>query len=34
MERKLMGRVLTDATIENAKDLFAIEMGLILPDQA
>jgi clan AA aspartic protease len=34
MEPKLMGRVLTDATIENAKDLYAVELGMILPDQA
>jgi predicted aspartyl protease len=28
-----MGRVLTEATIENLKDLWAAESGLLLPDQ-
>jgi clan AA aspartic protease len=34
MEMTLMGRVLTEALIENAKDLYAVELGMILPDQA
>src|SRR5437764_12213507 len=29
-----MGRVLTEATIENLKDLWAVEQGLRPPDQA
>jgi clan AA aspartic protease len=33
MEPELMGRVVTDATIESVKDLYTAEMGLILPDQ-
>jgi clan AA aspartic protease len=33
MEPKLMGRVLTDATIENIKDVWDAERNLILPDQ-
>ena len=28
-----MGRVLTEVTIENVKDLYAVELGIILPDQ-
>ena len=34
METKTMGRVLTEATIENIKDLWAAESGLIGADQA
>jgi hypothetical protein len=33
MEPQLMGRVLTDATIENIKDVWDAERSLILPDQ-
>jgi predicted aspartyl protease len=29
-----MGRVLTEATIENLKDLLKVEMGLLQPDEA
>ena len=28
-----MGRVLTEVTIENVKDLYSVELGIILPDQ-
>ena len=28
-----MGRVLTEVTIENVKDLYAVELGIIMPDQ-
>lgn len=34
METAIMGRVLTEATIENLKDLWAVESGLLPPDQA
>ncbi len=34
METATMGRVLTEATIENLKDLWAVEQGLRPPDQA
>src|SRR5437870_5500293 len=34
METSLMGRVLTEATIENLKDLWAVEQGLRTADQA
>jgi predicted aspartyl protease len=34
METEAMGRVLTEATIENVKDMWAIEKGLLQPDQA
>jgi clan AA aspartic protease len=34
METATMGRVLTEATIENLKDLWAVKRGLIPPDQA
>jgi predicted aspartyl protease len=34
METAVMGRVLTEATIENIKDLWAVESGLIPPEQA
>jgi hypothetical protein len=30
----IMGRVLTQATIENLKDLYAVELGILKPDQA
>lgn len=33
MEPKLMGRVLTEALRENVKDQYAVELGLIMPDQ-
>ena len=33
MEFNPMGRVLTEATVENAKDLYAVELGIIMPDQ-
>jgi hypothetical protein len=33
METNTMGRVLTEATLENLKDLWALESGLILADQ-
>jgi clan AA aspartic protease len=33
MEFNTMGRVITEATIENMKDLYAVELGAILPDQ-
>ena len=34
MEPAPVGRVLTEAKIENLKDLWAVERGLISPDQA
>jgi predicted aspartyl protease len=34
MESQTMGRVLTEATIESLKDLWAVESGLLQPDQA
>lgn len=34
MESNVMGRVLTEATIENLKDLWAVERGLMSPEQA
>jgi predicted aspartyl protease len=34
LEPETMGRVLTEATIENLKDLWAVEQGLRTPDQA
>jgi predicted aspartyl protease len=34
METDIMGRVLTEATIENIKDLWAVESGLLPPGQA
>ncbi|HWG48025.1 MAG TPA: retropepsin-like aspartic protease [Gemmataceae bacterium] len=34
MESTVMGRVLTEATIENIKDLWGIEKGLIQPNEA
>src|SRR6476661_7187011 len=34
MESVTVGRVLTEATIENLKDLWAVEQGLRPPDQA
>jgi predicted aspartyl protease len=34
METATMGRVLTEATIENLKDLWAVEQGLRTADQA
>lgn len=34
MESMTMGRVLTEATIENLQDLWAVEQGLRPPDQA
>lgn len=33
MESELMGRVLTEATIENLEDLWAAKRGLISPEQ-
>src|SRR5687768_4506453 len=33
METREMGRILTEATIENLKDLWAAEQGLLPPDQ-
>jgi predicted aspartyl protease len=33
METDTMGRVLTDATIENIEDLWAVKRGLLAPDQ-
>ncbi len=33
MEIATMGRVLTEATIENLGDLYAVERGLLRPDQ-
>jgi hypothetical protein len=34
MEAATMGRVLTEATIENLKDLWAVEQGLRQPAEA
>lgn len=34
METETMGRVLTEATIENTEDLWAVKRGLLPPDQA
>ncbi len=34
MESSVMGRVLTEATIENLKDLWAVERGLMPAEQA
>lgn len=34
METEFMGRVLTEATIENLKDLWAIEQGLMMSSEA
>jgi clan AA aspartic protease len=34
METNTMGRVLTEATIENIEDLWAVKRGLLTPDQA
>jgi predicted aspartyl protease len=34
METATMGRVLTEATIENLKDLYAVELGVLRPEQA
>jgi predicted aspartyl protease len=34
METATMGRVLTEATIENLEDLWAVKRGLLPPDQA
>jgi predicted aspartyl protease len=34
METATMGRVLTEATIENLEDQWAVKRGLLLPDQA
>lgn len=34
MERNTMGRVVTEATIENLEDLWAVKRGLVSPDQA
>ena len=33
MEFNPMGRVLTEVTIENVKDLYSVELGIIRPDQ-
>lgn len=33
MEFNPMGRVLTEVTIENVKDLYSVELGIIMPDQ-
>jgi predicted aspartyl protease len=33
METKTMGRVLTEASIENLEDLWAVRRGLLTPDQ-
>src|SRR5438132_7118363 len=33
METVTMGRVLTEATIENLEDLWAVKRGLLAPDQ-
>jgi predicted aspartyl protease len=33
MEMKPMGRVLTEVTIENLEDLWAVKQGLLLPEQ-
>src|SRR5271155_5419955 len=34
MEMETMGRVLTEATIENLEDLWAVKRGLLPPEQA
>jgi len=34
METETMGRIITEATIENLKDLWAVERGLLPADQA
>jgi hypothetical protein len=34
METETMGRVLTEATIENLEDLWAVKRGLTTPEQA
>jgi predicted aspartyl protease len=34
MENETMGRVLTEATIENLKDLWAVQEGRLAPEQA
>ncbi len=34
METETMGRVLTEATIESLKDLWAVECGLVPPEKA
>jgi predicted aspartyl protease len=34
MEPEIVGRVVTEATIENLKDLWAVEQGLRPPDEA
>ena len=34
MEPEPVGRVLTEATIENLEDLWAVERGIQTPDQA
>ena len=34
MENALMGRVVTEATIESLKDLWAVECGLMPADKA
>src|SRR4051794_38219465 len=34
METDVMGRVLTEATIENLEDLWAVKRGLLPPEQA
>src|SRR5208337_887594 len=34
MEIQTMGRVLTEATMENLEDLWALKRGLIAPEQA
>ena len=34
METATMGRVVTEATIESLKDLWAVEQGILPPDQA
>src|SRR5580693_520466 len=33
METETMGRVLTEATIENLEDLWAVKRGLLAPEQ-
>jgi hypothetical protein len=34
METETMGRVLTEATLENLEDLWAVKRGLLAPEQA
>ena len=34
METATVGRVVTEATIENLKDLWAVECGMVTPDKA